>query len=362
MSVLHQTPLTEWHMGHGAIMAPYYGWNMPMHYPAGALTEHHHTREKAGLFDLSHMGEFLLEGPGAADALARSVAANIATLKTGRCRYAFVLNERGGVKNDLIIYRLDTEKFMLVVNPHCTMDDFTVLRQSASGDLHFTDISATLGKIDLQGPKSFEVLDTVFPGPWKRLPYYGFVETTHNGIPLTVSRTGYTGELGVEIYCPHDAMQELWTALVADHRVLPAGIAARGTLRLEVGLPLYHQDLDQEHTPAEAGFASMLTSQAPYIGKDAAFTVATKLVPFFLEGDTPAQTGDAIHDSAGNHAGSITSSILSPSLNRVIALGYIDAECTLKQTFQVTTKNGGCTATSTTLPFYTQGTAKALLL
>ena len=264
-----RTPLTAWHEAHGAKMAPFAGWLMPIQYE-GIIVEHQHTRQHAGLFDICHMGEFLIEGPGADEALSKAVSHNLQTLAPGKCRYGFLLNEKGGVLDDGIIYRFGPDSFMAVVNAACAANDFAVLRARLPQSVKMTDISAETGKIDLQGPESLDVLEKLLGQNFHDLGYFGFRETTWQGTPLLVSRTGYTGELGYELYIESSVTEAFWSALLADERVKPIGLGARDTLRLEAGLPLYGHDLDENHSPAEAGMGRMMTSTADYVGREGA--------------------------------------------------------------------------------------------
>jgi len=351
-------------------MAPFAGWNMPIQYPDGIIAEHLHTREKAGLFDISHMGEFILDGAGAAKGLGRALTVNIATLKPGHCRYGFLLNERGGIMDDLIVYRMADERFMIVVNAGCRASDYAAIKErinSVTGDGPdapvFEDISEVTAKLDLQGPQSFDVLDAVLPGnPWRRLPYFGFTrEAVFDGASLIVSRTGYTGELGVEIYCPSDKAERLWELLLTDARVKPVGLGARDTLRLEAGLPLYGQDLDEDHTPAEGGYAAMLTSQAPYVGKEASHTVRRKLTTLVIPGRRSARHGDVVM-LEGKDVGVITSGSFGPSLGDAVALAYIAAEHAGSPAYTVRAAKAELAAQVVELPFYKGGTARMTLV
>lgn len=358
-----QTPLAAWHKANGAKMTLFAGWEMTVQYPSGIIAEHLHTRAKAGLFDICHMGEFILDGPGAADALARAVTVNIATLKPGRCRYGFLLNEAGGVLDDLIVYRMGQERFMLVVNAACRASDYTTLRDRLGGKLHLEDVSEVTAKIDLQGPESFAALEKTLPGAWRRLPYFGFTEEGRfDDGPLLVSRTGYTGELGVEIYCPADKVEKLWIRLLADERVKPAGLGARDTLRLEVGLPLNGQDLDEEHTPAEAGYAAMLTSSAAYVGKEGSLAVRRRLTALLVPGRRSARHGDAVLRQDGERAGVVTSGSYGPSVGSAVALAYIDAGARRSSDYMIRTAKTELAAQEVPLPFYKAGTARNTLV
>ena len=277
MTTSLKTPLWDWHIAHGAKMAPFAGWDMPIQYK-GIVAEHTHTRGKVSVFDICHMAEFVIKGPGAGEALAKAVTINIATLKPQHCRYGFMLNESGGVIDDLIVYHIEADHYMLVVNAACREDDFAAVKAHISGGITLTDESDRLGKIDIQGPKTVEVLERILPGPWRQMPYFTLTRTEFAGVPLLASRTGYTGELGFELYVPMEKTLALWEACLADNDVEPAGLGARDTLRLEAGLPLYGQDLDTSHTPAEAGYDAMLTSKAEYVGKANAMNVREKLI------------------------------------------------------------------------------------
>jgi aminomethyltransferase len=343
-------------------MAPFAGWIMPIRYPGGVIAEHLHTRALAGLFDISHMGEILVHGEDSADGLARAVTVNIATLKPGRCRYGFLLTPEGGVLDDLIVCRLGEDRFLVVVNAARREEDAAAIRERAGVRARVEDISAATAKLDLQGPASFAVLETVLPGPWRRLPYFGLLESSLDGAPLLVSRSGYTGELGVELFCPWDRAEKLWLRLLADKRVRPAGLGARDTLRLEAGLPLNGQDLDPGHTPAEAGYAAMLTSQAPYVGREGAHILRQRLLPLVLEGRRSARRGDTVLLPSGREAGVVTSGSYAPSCGRSVALAYVAADAAGGKNFLIRTARTELPAAAASLPFYPRGTARTALV
>jgi aminomethyltransferase len=335
---------------------------MPIQYPAGIIAEHLHTRSKAGLFDICHMGEFIVDGAKAADSLARAITVNIGTLKPGRCRYGFLLNGQGGIADDLIVYRLREDRFMIVVNAACRDSDFARLKECLDSSLTLEDRSDATGKLDLQGPESFAVLERVLPGAWRRLPYFGFTEeASFDGAPLLVSRTGYTGELGVELYCPSEKIEKLWDLILTDPAVLPAGLGARDTLRLEVGLPLNGQDLDENHSPAEAGYSAMLTSQADFTGREGALKVREKLTALLLPGRRSARHGDAVFLD-GRQAGLVTSASFAPSIGSAVALAYIKAEDAGASEYVIRAAKAEIPAVGTELPFYKKGTARMALL
>lgn len=356
-----RTPLTSWHEAQGAKMAPFAGWLMPIQYE-GILAEHLHTRKHAGIFDICHMGEFLVEGPGATEALSRAVSHNLETLAPGKCRYGFFLTEKGGVLDDNIIYRFGPDSFMAVVNAACAPGDLKLLRDRLPETIKITDISGETGKVDLQGPDSLDVLEKVMGENFHDLGYFSFRESTWQGVSVLVSRTGYTGELGYELYLPAEKTEAFWKALLADERVKPVGLGARDTLRLEAGLPLYGQDLDEEHTPAEAGMGRMMTSQADYVGKEAAQSVREMLVPLQIEGRRSARHGDVLALPGGEAVGRITSGSFAPSLGYVIAFAWVDAAHADKENFVVRASRTELPAKKVEIPFYKEGTARKKLV
>ncbi len=355
------TPLTDWHKAHGAKMAPFAGWDMPIQYE-GILAEHAQTRSSAAVFDICHMGEFMVQGPGASTALSRAVSHNLSNLAPGKCRYGFLLNETGGILDDLIVYNFGSERFMLVVNAACAKKDLAVLTARLAGSVTPQDISANTGKIDLQGPKSLEVLQDVLKAEFKSLGYFSFREVPFDGDKIIVSRTGYTGELGYELYVPWDKTLALWEALIADARVKPVGLGARDTLRLESGLPLYGQDLDEQHTPTEAGMGHMLTSTAAYVGREHALSAACQsLVPLQIDGRRTARHGDIVASKDDRAVGVITSASYAPTLGYCVALAWVAAADAGADEFVVRASKTTLPAKRVPLPFYKDGTARMKL-
>ncbi len=363
MADLLETPLAAWHKDHGAQMAEFAGWNMPIQYES-ILAEHQHTRSAASVFDICHMGQILVRGQDAAKGLALAVTHNLDTLKVGKCRYGFLLNAEGGVIDDLIVYRLGDQHFLLVVNASRTEADYAALTARMPGKgCSVENISAFTGKIDLQGPASLEVLEKTLGEGFHDLGYFSFRHTTFAGASLTVSRTGYTGELGYELYPPRHLVPALWEALLAQENVKPAGLGARDTLRLEAGLALYSHELDTDHTPAESGMAAMLTSEAPYVGKENAGLVRSRLlIPLALEGRRAARGGDAVVLAPeGEAVGVVTSGSFAPSLGYAIALAFVDAAHAQAENFFIQTGKAFLPARRVSLPFYKEGTARIKL-
>jgi len=356
---LNKTPLDSWHRENRAKMVPFAGWEMPVQY-SGIIEEHKHTRESAALFDISHMGEFFISGENAAENLAKIVTHNLATLSPGKCRYGFMLNQNGGVLDDLIVYRLQENRFMLVVNAACAESDLKWISSGLDSGVKIEDKSMQTAKIDLQGPLSINVLEETIPGhDWRDLKYFNFRDVNWQGIPLKISRTGYTGELGYEIYLPWDNARSVWEALAKSDKIKPAGLGARDTLRLEAGLSLYGQDLDTEHTPVEAGYSFMLKSEAEFTGKNALNEVKSRLVPLKIRGRRAARHGAFVY-LHGEKVGEVTSGSFAPSLGHCIALAYIDADKADNPQFTIPLAKTELSAEKTELPFY-EGTARMKL-
>ena len=352
MSALRTTPLTEWHRENGAKLVPFAGFEMPVQYK-GIIIEHKHTREKAGVFDISHMGEFKLSGKGAKDALNKLVTQNLDTLAPGKCRYGFLPNDKGGVLDDLIIYCLAEDSYMLVVNGACEEGDFNWINSHLPEGIDFDNISYETAKIDLQGPLALDILESVFGRDFKHLKYFNFEETEFDGYKLIVSRTGYTGELGYEFYLPADKAQSLWEKIVADERVEPIGLGARDTLRLELGYPLYGQDLDTKHNPREGGYGFLLPADAYTDGKEL-------LIPLVIDGRRSARHGDKVLLD-DKEVGVVTSGSFSPTLGYSIALAYVAKDAAESDTFIVQGARTALEARKVELPFYTEGTARKKL-
>lgn len=358
MSPLKETPLTQWHAQHGAKMVDFAGWSMPVQYE-GIIKEHEHTRAHASIFDICHMGEFLVSGPGARDALDQILTHNLTTLEPGKCRYGFMLNERAGILDDLIVYCLTQDSYMLVVNGACEENDFAWIAGRLPQGVILSNVSSATAKIDLQGPESLKALEQALGGKWGHLKYFNFEETSFEGDKLWVSRTGYTGELGYEFYLPWGKALALWEALAAVPFVRPAGLGARDTLRLELGYPLYGQDLDENHTPAEAGYGFLMGKETSFIGKESLRAVREKLVALAIDGRRAARHGEVVLTVGGKECGLVTSGAFAPSLGHAVALAYVSAEFAEREAFVIRAARAELPAKRTELPFYRNGTARA---
>ncbi|MFH1198965.1 MAG: glycine cleavage system aminomethyltransferase GcvT [Candidatus Omnitrophota bacterium] len=323
---LQKTPLYESHVTLGAKIAPFGGWLMPIQYE-GILAEHEWTRKRVALFDICHMSEFMFEGDASLSGLDRVVTQNIVSMPVASCRYGFMLNETGGVLDDLVVYRLKKDSWMLVVNAATILGDEANLRKYLYKDAKLENISAKIGKLDVQGPDSQEVLKNIFGEGIIKLNYYTFANFTFGRESCIISRTGYTGELGFEIYISAERVVELWDFLLKDKRVKPAGLGCRDTLRLEMGYPLYGQDLDTNHTPLAAGFAKFVDLSKDFIGKPALLAEQKngseeRLVCFKANSRRAPRHGFAIFDGE-NRVGTVTSGSFSPSMLVGIGMGYV---------------------------------------
>lgn len=321
-----KTPLYDIHLALGAKIAPFGGWLMPIQYE-GILAEHAHTRNGACVFDICHMGEFMLEADPVLSGFGRIVTQNIISMAGGSCRYGFMLNEQGGVLDDLVVYRINKNNWMLVVNAATTPGDYEHLKKNLSGKYTLRDVSSKTGKLDIQGPQSLDVLTNIFGAGVSKLKYYTFSEFIFQNQPCIISRTGYTGELGYEIYILTDYVIKLWEVLLKDSRVKPAGLGCRDTLRLEMGYPLYGQDLDAAHTPLSAGLIKFVGLSKDFIGKDALLKEQRSgpkehLICFQADSRRAPRHGFAIF-SGDKRVGTVASGSFSPSLSVGIGMGYV---------------------------------------
>jgi aminomethyltransferase len=327
---LHKTPLHALHVELGAKMVPFSGYDMPVQYPSGILKEHLHTREKAGLFDVSHMGQAFLAGADPAKALERVTPADVVGLKPGMQRYGLLLNESGTIKDDFMFTKLEGEADMyLVVNAGTKEDDYAYIGEKLAGTATVTT-RFDRALLALQGPRAGAVLEKLSPGI-DALTFMTVVRATVAGAPAIVSRSGYTGEDGFEISLEGADGERVARALLGDSDVLPIGLGARDSLRLEAGLCLYGHDIDETVNPAEA---ALMWSVAKRRRADRDFpgaadildaTPAKKRVGILPLGKAPAREHTPVADKSGRIIGEITSGGFGPSLNAPVAMGYVEA-------------------------------------
>lgn len=330
---LLRTPLYERHRALGARLVEFGGWEMPVQY-SGILEEHRSVRERAGLFDVCHMGEFLVEGAGALDFLQWLVPNNVARLANDQALYTQILRPDGGTLDDLIIYRRGEGFYMVVVNAGTMEKDWAWFNEHAAGreQLKVTNISAQTGLIALQGPRAQAILQPLTQTPLDGIAYYHSQQGHVAGKLCIISRTGYTGEDGFELYCFAEQTGDLWDALLEAGKpegLLPAGLGARDTLRLEAGYCLYDHELTEAITPLEAGlgWTVKLDKGVDFIGRDAlleekAQGLRRKLVGIELtDRGVPRATYPILRDGAP--VGALTSGAMAPSLGKPIGMGYV---------------------------------------
>jgi aminomethyltransferase len=337
-AALHLTPLNDRHTALGAKMVEFGGWLMPLQY-TGILEEHRAVRERAGLFDLSHMGELFVEGPDAGEALAYALVTNPPVMREGRAQYSMICATDGGIVDDLIVYRLGPERFLVVANAsNAPVVSDALAERIAKFKAVLDDRSLAMALCAIQGPRSVEILRPITDVDLDVLRYYAIVEGTVAGIPSLVARTGYTGEDGFEVFVEGTQAGELWDALTAagaDHGLVPIGLGARDTLRLEAGMPLYGNELDLSTNPYEAGQGRIvkLEKDGDFVGRAALERVARdgperRLVGLVMQGRGIARHGYPVH-AGERRTGIVTSGTQSPTIGKAIAMAYVapaDAE------------------------------------
>jgi len=356
---LKQTPLHALHVSLGARMVPFSGYDMPVQYPAGILKEHLHTREKAGLFDVSHMGQAFLSGADPARALEKVTPADVVGLKPGMQRYGLLLNDQGTIKDDFMFSKLVGEDALyLVVNAGTKEGDFAYIAEKLKG-IATLEPRPDRALLALQGPAAGAVLERHSPGIDK-LTFMKVVRCTVADAPAIVSRSGYTGEDGFEISIEAIHAERVARALLGNPEVLPIGLGARDSLRLEAGLPLYGHDLDETVSPVEAGLAFALSKRrrkaadvpgAARILRELKDGPARLRVALKVEG-APAREGAQIADANGVGVGVVTSGGFSPTLGHPIAIGFAPPElATIGTALQVIVRGKAQPAQVVALPF-----------
>jgi aminomethyltransferase len=321
------TPLYNEHVRLGALMAPFAGWNMPIHY-GSIIEETKFTRTNTSVFDICHMGEFFVKENPAKSSLDSIITVPVVKMPVGKCKYGFLLNENGTVIDDLIVYRIKDDEWMIVVNASNEERDAKTISSKLAKTAKFENKSAATAKLDVQGPGSRDIMVKIASPKIKDLKYYTFSHFDIYGGKYIISRTGYTGELGFEVYVDSGKVIGLWKDLLAMPGVKPAGLGARDILRIEAGLPLYGDEMTEETTPIEAGFGRMLDLEKEFTGKKALLEQKSKgtknvLIGFVVDGRrTPRHTNKIL--AGGRKAGFVTSGVFSPHLNKGIGMGYIN--------------------------------------
>ena len=359
---LKRTPFHDIHVALGAKMVPFAGYEMPVQYPTGIVAEHNAVRQGCGLFDVSHMGEFLVRGPGAVDFVNYVTTNNVAALAVGQVHYSGILNERGTFEDDCLVYR-ESDRILMVVNASNAAKDFAhIQRHAAKFDCTLEDISDNIALLALQGPRAVEVLRPLTDVDLSAIKYYHFAKGTVAGVKdIYVSRTGYTGEDGFELYFPPAHAATIWNALMAGGQVTPTGLGCRDSLRLEMGMALYGNDIDDTVTPLEAGLGWIVKlPKGDFVGRDAlvaqkAAGLTRKLVGFTFADRAIPRHGYPVFVN-GAPSGVVCSGTMSPSLGIPVGTCYVPtASAAEGSTFEVEIRGKRIPATVVKVPFYKQG-------
>ncbi|HVM29581.1 MAG TPA: glycine cleavage system aminomethyltransferase GcvT [Candidatus Limnocylindrales bacterium] len=367
---MRQTALVEAHRQAGGRLIDFAGWEMPVQYRSGILEEHRAVRERAGLFDLSHMGELWVIGSQAGEALAGALVTDPPRLAVGRAHYSMICAEDGGIIDDLIVYRLAEERFLVVPNASNREAVADLLRERMAGrDAGVDDASLRTSLVAIQGPRAASILSAQSDVDLDALRYYSIVEGHACGIPALIARTGYTGEDGFELFVEWDRAVPLWQGLLdagATEGLIPAGLGARDTLRLEAGMPLYGNELDLQTNPFDAGLGRVvkLDKAVDFVGRDALTRIAEAgpakvLVGLRLTGRAIARHGNAVHRGGEQQPiGVVTSGAPSPSLGVPIAMAYLPpADAEVGTMVEVAVRQARVEAEVVPLPFYRRGAA-----
>jgi aminomethyltransferase len=360
---LKRTPLYRTHVASGARMVPFGGWEMPVQY-AGIIEEHRAVRTRAGLFDVSHMGEVDVVGPGAIPFVQGLVTNDVARLSVGQAMYTPMCTPEGGVIDDLLVYRTSETDLMLVVNAGNTAEDLAWIRGRAerAANVRVTDRSSEIALLALQGPRAVEILQRLTPAPLDEITYYWFrANVAVAGRTVIASRTGYTGEDGFELYAAAEDAPHLWEAILDAGRrdgAVPAGLGARDTLRLEAGLLLHGNDMDKPTSPLEVGLGwTVKLQKGEFVGAGALRRqktdgVARRLVGVTLEGRAIARHGFAIQRD-GAPVGKVTSGSFGPTVEKSIGLGFVpSAHAAPGEPLAVDIRGRAVPGVVTKLPFY----------
>jgi aminomethyltransferase len=329
-TVLRRTPLHAAHVRRGARLIAFGGWDMPVQY-TGIVEEHRTVRRAVGCFDVSHMGEFEFRGPGATAALQRLTTNDVAALAVGQVQYSLLCDEAGGIVDDLTLARLGPGEYLMTVNAANVEGDWAWITARLDGRVEARDASAETGLIAVQGPRAEALVAELADRDVAALGYYRVTRGRVAGVPALLSRTGYTGEDGFELYLPAAETERVWEALLATgrrHDVAPIGLGARDTLRLEMKYALYGNDIDRTTSPLEAGLGWVVKpAKGEFVGRSAIEAqrtrgIARRLIGFEMDDRAVARHGYRIlHD--GEPVGRVTSGSFAPSVERYIGMGYV---------------------------------------
>jgi aminomethyltransferase len=354
-----RTPLYEAHKKLGGRMVEFAGWDLPVQY-SSVVAEHEAVRSAAGLFDVSHMGEVEFRGPGALEEANRLITNDLGRCADGQAVYAGLLNERGGFVDDVVAYRFSEERILICVNAANREKDFAWMSSQAKA-VKPVDRGDEFAQLALQGPKAAAIVASLTSADLAALKTYRFTEAEVAVVPCLLSRTGYTGEDGFELYCAPARAEALWTALLeagAPHQIRPAGLGARDSLRTEMKYALYGNDIDDEHTPLEAGLGWIVKLDKPeFVGKAALEAqkregVGRKLVGFELLEPGVPRAGYPIRQR-DRQVGTVTSGTLGPSVKKAIGMGYVPTELAAEgSTFEVEIRGRAVKAQVVKTPFW----------
>lgn len=354
---MKDTALSETHIALGAKMVAFAGYNMPVQYE-GVNIEHETVRNDVGVFDVSHMGEFLIEGPNALELIQKVSSNDASKLTIGKAQYSCLPNDDGGIVDDLIIYKVKEETYLLVVNASNIEKDWNWIQSKNDVGADMRDISEDYALLAIQGPKAVEKMQNLSSYDLSEIKFYNFVVGDFAGIEhVIISATGYTGSGGFEIYCKNSEVKQIWDAVI-EAGAKPIGLAARDTLRLEMGYCLYGNDIDDTTSPIEAGLGWICKFSKSFTNSEALEDEKRrgpdrKLVAFELDDRGIPRKGYDIVDSSGRTIGEVTSGTMSPSLGKGIGLGYVPtvfADVDSKISIQIRKK--AILATVVKLPFY----------
>jgi aminomethyltransferase len=358
---MKNTALTHIHESLGAKLVPFAGYNMPVQYE-GVTAEHEVVRNGVGVFDVSHMGEFFIEGPNALALIQKVTSNDATTLTNGKAQYSCLPNENGGIVDDLIIYKFNDEKYLLVVNASNIEKDWNWISSHNDVNAHMHNRSEDYSLLAIQGPKAIGAMQALTSVNLAEISYYHFEVAEFAGIPdVIISATGYTGSGGFEIYCKNADAEHIWTKVFeagAPFEIKPIGLAARDTLRLEMGYCLYGNDINDTTSPLEAGlgwitkFTKEFTN-SENLKKQKEAGVARKLVGFeLIERGIPRHDYEIV-DADGNNIGIVTSGTMAPSLNKAIGMGYVSTNCaTVDSEIFIRIRNKDIKAKVVKMPFY----------
>ena len=358
---MKSTALTQKHIDLGAKMVPFAGYNMPVQYQ-GVTVEHLNVRDKVGVFDVSHMGEFFVEGPHALDLIQRLTSNDVSALVDGQVQYSCMPNLEGGIVDDLLVYRFNADKYMLVVNASNTEKDFNWIQQFNTNNVKISNQSDDYSLLAVQGPMASQALQALTSLDLSAMKYYTFALADFCGFKdVIISATGYTGSGGFEIYFPNNIAESIWESILESGKsygIQPIGLAARDTLRLEMGFCLYGNDIDDETSPLEAGLAWITKFNNNFnYSKELQLQkqngVHRKRVGFEMLDRGIARNGYTILNEKYEEIGFVTSGTMSPSLQKSIGMGYVNSEYAKSDTkLYIHIRNKKLKAQVVKLPFY----------